>query len=305
MSYFSADHSELVSGLGCGPKCNCGPCQSGISGLGQRYEAEEKDGLGFGYYGGFGYGLYGDDGQPAQPESASAPAQEPEQAPAQPEARPVAEQRPVTAESRSLEADQGLLREALSRGIRSPRRVTDIIFFARHPQLKENPAWANNGVLLDEWRQIRERLVVPEMRQRFAPHPRIVRYRRLRTAPLHGPSHFGFGYFAAPPVCESARRDLETIAFDVKIINNELAKGAGLSPTRLSLKQDLLNLDVNSMINSLDSHIASGCCEPALKTLEADVKAIAWPPLVAATKSKLITQIVAAQDRARKDFKHC
>ena len=197
------------------------------------------------------------------------------------------------------------MREALSRGIRSPRRLTDIIFFARHPELKENPAWANNGALLDEWRQIRERLVVPEMRQRFAPHPRIVRYRRIRPARFHGPSPVGFGYFAAPPVCESARRDLETIAFDVKIINNELAKGAGLSPTRLSLKQDLLNLDVNSMISSLDSHIASGCCEPALKTLEADVKAMTWPPLVAATKSKLITQIVAAQDRARKDFKHC
>jgi len=160
-------------------------------------------------------------------------------------------------------------------------------------------------VLLDEWRQIRERLVVPEMRRRLAPHPRMVRYRRLRPTRLHGPAHFGFGYFAAPPVCEAARRDLDTIAFDVRIINNELAKGPGLSPRRLSLKQDLLNLDVDSMISSLDSHIASGCCEPALKTLEADVKALAWPALVAATKSKLITEILAAQGRARKDFKHC
>jgi hypothetical protein len=274
-----------------------------MSGVGQRYEAEEKDGLSFGYYGRYG-GLYGDEAQQTQPETAPAPAPEPEQAPAQPEARPaVAEQR--SAEPRSVEADQGLLREALSRGIRSPRRLTDLIFFARHPDLKENPAWANDGALLDEWRQIRERLVVPEMRQRFAPHPRIVRYRRIRPARLHGPSHFGFGYFAAPPVCEAARRDLDTIAFDVKIINNELAKGPGLSPRRLSLKQDLLNLDVDSMISSLDSHIASGCCEPALKTLETDVKALTWPALVATTKSKLITEIIAAQGRARKDFKHC
>src|SRR5215475_12671643 len=110
MSYFSSDQSELGSGLGCGPKCSCGPCQSGTSGLGQRYEAEEKDSLGFGYYGGYGYGWYGDDEQQDQPESAPAPAQASE--PAQPEARPVPEQRPVTADSRSLEADQGLLREA-------------------------------------------------------------------------------------------------------------------------------------------------------------------------------------------------
>ena len=303
MSYFSPDQSELGSGLGCGPTCNCGPCRSGATGLGQRYEAEEKDGLGFGYYGGYGYGRYGDEEQQSDAESAPAPAPVPE--PPRPEARPVAEQRPIAAESRSPEADQGLLREALSRGIRSPRRLTDIIFFARHPELKENPAWANNGALLDEWRQIRERLVVPEMRQRFAPHPRIVRYRRIRPARFHGPSPVGFGYFAAPPVCESARRDLDTIAFDVRIINNELAKGAGLSPKRLSLKQDLLNQDVDSMISSLDSHIASGCCEPALKTVEADVNSMPWPALVAATKSKLITQIIAAQDRARKDFKHC
>jgi hypothetical protein len=88
-------------------------------------------------------------------------------------------------------------------------------------------------------------------------------------------------------------------------LHSTSAKGAGLSPRRLALKQDLLNLDVDSMISSLDAHIASGCCEPALKTLEADVKTMAWPALVAATKSKLITQIIAAQGRARKDFKHC
>jgi hypothetical protein len=269
-----------------------------VSGLGQRYEAEEKDELSFGYYGRYG-GMYGDEGQEVQPEAAPPPAQEPEPAPAQ------REPGPAVAAPRSADADQGLLREAISRGIRSPRRLTDIIFFARHPELRDNPAWANDGALLDEWRQIHERLVAPEMRRRFAPHPRVVRYRRPRPARFHGPPHFGFGYFAAPPVCEAARRDLDTIAFDVRIINNELAKGPGLSPTRLSLKQDLLTLDVDSMISSLDSHIASGCCEPALKTVEASVKALAWPSLVAATKSKLVTEIIAAQGRARKDFKHC
>lgn len=180
MSYFSAEQS-LGSPFGCGPECNCGPCKSGVSGLGQRYEAEEKEGLSFGYYGGYG-GMYGDEA-PAEsrPEPAPVPAPQPEQRPASPAPGP------VIAEPRSIEADQGLLREALSRGVRSPRGLTDIIFFARHPALKENPAWANDGALLDEWRQIRERLVVPAVRQRFAPRRPMFRPRRLRSVRLGQP----------------------------------------------------------------------------------------------------------------------
>src|SRR5262245_16373739 len=42
MSYISTldDHS-VGSTLGCGPTCNCGPCKSGLSGLGERYVKEE------------------------------------------------------------------------------------------------------------------------------------------------------------------------------------------------------------------------------------------------------------------------
>ena len=266
-----------------------------MSGLGQRYEPEEKEELSSVYYSPFA-GFYGDEpvGPPAEPTVS------PEKKPPEPEPRPV-----VNA-PRPIEADENLVREAISRGIRGPRRLTDMVFFARHPSQKENPAWANDGALLDEWRQIRDRLVLPLMRQRFAPRRRIVRYRRVAPpVRLNGPPHAGFGYFAAPPVCNAARTDLQSISFDIEIINNELKKGAGASATRMALKKRLLELDVDGMIGALDSYIASGCCEPALKTLESEVNALPWPLPVISTKAKLVGQIVAAQLRARKDHKHC
>lgn len=261
-----------------------------MSGLG-RYESEEKDGLSFGHFGRF----YGD--EPAA--AAAEPLTTREQTPPEPPPRP------VVAEPRQAEADQNLLREALGRGIRGPRRLTDIVFFARHPALKENPAWANDGALLDEWRQIRDTLVVPMVRQRFAPRRPVVRYRRVPPMRFNGPPQFSFGYFAAPPVCDVARSDLQSISTDIQLINNELRKGAGASATRMALKKNLLDLDVNGMISSLDSYIASGCCEPGLKTLESQVNALPWPLTVIATKARLVGEIVAAQLRARKDFKHC
>jgi hypothetical protein len=290
MAYFSGEHS-FGSPLGCGAGCNCGPCSSGMNGFGQRYEAEEKNGLSFGYYGGF----YGD--EPA--EAPAEPAVTPEQKPPEPEPRP------SVTEPRTVEADQNLVHEAISRGIRGPRRLTDIVFFARHPTLKENPSWANDGALLDEWRQIRDRLVAPLVRQRFAPRRRMVRYRRVAPRRFSGPPQYGFGYFAAPPLCNAARTDLQSISFDIQLINNELKKGAGGSATRMALKKKLLELDVDGMIGALNSYIASGCCEPALKTLESEVKALPWPLTVITTKAKLVGEIVAAQLRARKDFQHC
>lgn len=272
-----------------------------MSGLGQRYEPEEKEELSSVYYRGFA-GFYGD--EPAQPQPG--PAVTPEPRPSEPEPRPtVTAPGPTVTAPRPIEADENLVREAISRGIRGPRRLTDMVFFARHPSQKENPAWANDGALLDEWRQIRDRLVLPLMRQRFAPRRRIVRYRRVAPMRFNGPPHAGFGYFAAPPVCSAARTDLQSISFDIEIINNELKKGAGASATRMALKKRLLELDVDGMIGALDSYIASGCCEPALKTLESEVNALPWPLPVISTKAKLVGQIVAAQLRARKDHRYC
>jgi len=127
----------------------------------------------------------------------------------------------------------------------------------------------------------------------------------MRHPRLHGFPNNGLGYFAAPPVCDTARRDLAAVASDLNLINNELARGPGASPARLSLKRQLLESDVNGMIRALDSYIASGCCEPALKTLETEIQALPWPIIVVPTRLRLLKEIIAAQDRARKDSQHC
>lgn len=45
MSYFSnIEDGSKLDGLGCGPACNCGPCRSGLNGLGEWYEKEKDEG---------------------------------------------------------------------------------------------------------------------------------------------------------------------------------------------------------------------------------------------------------------------
>jgi hypothetical protein len=84
-----------------------------------------------------------------------------------------------------------------------------------------------------------------------------------------------------------------------------LARGAGASAVRLTLKRKLLDTDVDGMIHALDFYIESGCCEPSLKTLESEIQALPWAPIVVPTRARLLSEISAAQTRARKDFKHC
>jgi hypothetical protein len=323
MSYFSAEDPELKSSLGCGPECNCGPCRSGISGLNERYEKEEEDepktttqGIPIHYqtaapatrlngYNWFrsSFGYYADDDKPATAEAE--PPAEADHQPTEPEQKPVAtEQRPTGTESRPV-IDESILRDAIGHRIRSPKRLTDILFFARHADLKGSTTWANDAALLDEWHQIKNDIVIPELRRSVAPRYRPVVRRRIRHPRLHGFPKFGLGYFAAPPVCETARRDLAAVATDLTLINNELARGPGLSPARLSLKRQLLDSDVNGMIGALDSYIASGCCEPALKTLETEIQALPWPIIVVPTRLRLLREVLAAQGRARKDTQHC
>ena len=267
MSYFSAEDNGWKSSLGCGPECKCGPCRSGISGLNERYEKEEEDesetttqGIPLHYqtaapltrlngYNWFrsSFGYYGDDDKPATAEAE--PPAETDHQPTEPEPKPVAtEQRPTSTESRPVIDEQRILRDAIGHGIRSPRRVTDIIFFARHADLKGSTTWANDAALLDEWHQIRNDIVIPELRRSRVPRFMPLRHRRLRHPRFHGFPNFGLGYFAAPPICETARRDLAAVATDLNLINNEPARGPGASPARLSLKRQLLDSDVNGMI---------------------------------------------------------
>ena len=184
MSYFShAEDQSLGSGLGCGKECNCGPCKSGMSGLDEWYEKEEADepapaaprrapspsrpsggtgphagspkvwkrsGIGLGYY-----------GLPATVAPGAGPAPSPH-------------------------LEQNALHEAIRRGVRNPRQLSNIVFFARHPTRRGIPLQANEVGLMGEWRQIRDRIVLPALRQMVGPgngaggRP-VVRPRRSRN----------------------------------------------------------------------------------------------------------------------------
>ncbi len=180
MSYFSNfEDQSLGSSLGCGPKCSCGPCRSGMNGFAEWYEKEQE-------------------AEPAEAPPANTPA--PPSRSSQPAGSlkgwapsgsglgyyglpgPIA---PAVSPPPSLSPEQALLQDALGRGIRSPRRLANIIFFARHPSRRESPILANEAGLIDEWRQIMERIVLPALQQMFgspntAVAPRGVEPRRNR-----------------------------------------------------------------------------------------------------------------------------
>jgi hypothetical protein len=341
MSYFSSTEEQSLGGwLGCGPGCSCGPCRSGMSGLGERYEldvdeepvsasaASSRPASLNGWYGA-GLSYYGFDETeapaPSVPETptpqTTVPGPEAPPAVAPPSGGPPAglpaAAAPTTeaplpsapapsAPPSSPEAEEELIQDALRSGVRNPWQLTDIIFFARHPSRKGTLIKPDETELISERRHIRLKIVLPALRQlirlRTVPfRPRIVRPpRRIRRG-----GGFGFAGLPAAPVCGAARADLATIAGDLTLVNNELAKGAGASRHRLDLKRKLLDLDVNGMITSLDSYIVSGCCEPSLKTLESEVLALPWHVSVDPMRARLLREIAAAQGRARKDFKHC
>jgi hypothetical protein len=322
MSYFSSSEEQLLgSWLGCGPGCSCGPCRSGISGFGERYEREDEEeelrpptepppAPLNGWYGGY-YGFGETETQasnsnesPAPETSTPAPESRPVVAPAPVDTPPTTET-PVTTAPSSPEAEQELIQDALRNGIRNPWQLTDVVFFARHPGRKGTPIKPDETELLSERQHIRLKMVLPALRQlrslrRLPIRPFLMRPRRIRRV-----ARFGFAGVPADPVCGAARADLATIAGDLTLVNNELAKGARASARRLDLKKKLLDLDVEGMVSALDSYIATGCCEPSLKVLESEVKALPWHVTVVPILSRLLREIAAAQGRARKDFKHC
>ncbi|HKY46080.1 MAG TPA: hypothetical protein VJM50_23520 [Pyrinomonadaceae bacterium] len=124
------------------------------------------------------------------------------------------------------------------------------------------------------------------------------------TAPSKGLSDYAFAE-AAAPVCDPATKPVETLSSYIEWLNNELRKGAQRSATRLAAKRRLVALEAEAIVRSLDAFILAGCCEPALKTLESQVRALPWPAEAAPVRIRLLSAIIAAQGRARKNVESC
>ena len=57
------------------------------------------------------------------------------------------------------------VRLAIARGIRDENKLTNLIFFARHPELKGRKIRRGERELAREWLAIRDRLVRPALRR--------------------------------------------------------------------------------------------------------------------------------------------
>lgn len=55
--------------------------------------------------------------------------------------------------------------QAIQEGVTDPWQLTDLIFYARHPEMKGEPLTADNQTLLDEWNQISALLVHPTLNE--------------------------------------------------------------------------------------------------------------------------------------------
>ncbi|MGH9961678.1 MAG: hypothetical protein ACREBC_31885, partial [Pyrinomonadaceae bacterium] len=77
------------------------------------------------------------------------------------------------------------------------------------------------------------------------------------------------------PICQVAIGDLDHLSDSLKLFNKELKRTVD-DPKRLKNLRSLVRDDVDRISRKLDDYIDGGCCEPDLKDLEAQVRALPW-----------------------------
>jgi hypothetical protein len=85
----------------------------------------------------------------------------------------------------------------------------------------------------------------------------------------------GLGLGEPQPICEAAEHNLERLSTSLKMFNRESGKTYG-DPKRLKNLGSLVVGDAEAISERLASYIERGCCEPELKILEAQVRALPW-----------------------------
>jgi hypothetical protein len=77
------------------------------------------------------------------------------------------------------------------------------------------------------------------------------------------------------PICEAAIHNLERLATSLKWFNRELTK-TYVDPEKLRRRVALVVADADDMSGRVNDFLDRSCCEPELKTLEAQVRALPW-----------------------------
>lgn len=78
-----------------------------------------------------------------------------------------------------------------------------------------------------------------------------------------------------PPTCDPAEHSLERLAGSLKMFKKETDKTYP-DAARLKRLGTLVGMDADNLSANLADFIDRGCCEPELKTLEAQVQALPW-----------------------------
>lgn len=172
MSYISAfEGRSSLDGLGCGGSCNCGPCKSHPTRLGERYEREEPEAAGSRANLSF-YGVA--ESAAVQSCKAQDPSGvlrlrtigEPSMYLSRRNQFGLAPSTLAVAQTVSISKEVEMIQKELDRGMRDQNRLTNVVFFARHPERgiraisKSEPQF---NQLRNEWLDIRNRLVMPAL----------------------------------------------------------------------------------------------------------------------------------------------
>jgi hypothetical protein len=71
-------------------------------------------------------------------------------------------------------SDQAILKTQIARGVKDENKLTDALFYQRHPELKNKALRNANAALRSEWLRIRDALVRPLLKYQKAPTPQSV-----------------------------------------------------------------------------------------------------------------------------------
>lgn len=102
------------------------------------------------------------------------------------------------------------------------------------------------------------------------------------------------------PICQASTGDLDHLSDSLKLFNKELKKTLE-NPKRLKNLRSLVLDDVDRISGKLDEYIDGGCCEPELKTLEAQVRALPWT--FQRTRGNKVVRVERFRDIARACWK--
>ena len=98
------------------------------------------------------------------------------------------------------------------------------------------------------------------------------------------------------PVCEAAAHSLERLATSLKLFKKESEKTYG-DPKRLKNLGSLVVADAEHISEGIVDYLDRGCCEPELKTLEAQVRALPWT--FQRTRGTRVVRVEVFRDIAR------